>query len=205
MRKFVIIGLTGSTGAGKSTVSEFFRKNGFVIINADDIAKQAMMPGSSCLKQVCGVFGKDILKPDGTLDRQRLAKKAFSSKENARMLNDITHPWIFLQVMKICRENIDKGNRKIVFDAPLLFESNSEIMCDCVVSVIAPKEVRLQRLLKRDGLTREQLEKRMSVQHDDDFYVQKSDFVIDGAKSLEEIEFAVERICSELQNIEIHG
>ncbi|MBQ3692260.1 MAG: dephospho-CoA kinase [Clostridia bacterium] len=151
-----------------------------------------MLPESSCLKQVCGAFGNDILKPDGTLDRQRLAKKAFSSKENAQLLNDITHPWIFLQVMKMCRENIDSGNKKIVFDAPLLFESRSEIMCDCVVSVTAPKEVRMQRLLKRDGLTREQLEKRMSVQQSDEFYIAKSDFVIDGSKSLEEIKSEVE-------------
>lgn len=197
MRKFIIVGLTGSTGSGKSTVSEFFREKGFVIINADDIARSAMLPGSSCLKQVRGVFGKDILNPDGTLNRQRLAKKAFSSKENAQLLNDITHPWIFLQVMKICRENIDKGNNKIVFDAPLLFESNSEIMCDFVVSVIAPKEVRMQRLLKRDGLSREQLEKRMSVQNEDEFYISKSDFVIDGSGSLEEIKSRVDSLILE--------
>ena len=92
----------------------------------------------------------------------------------------------------MCRENIDSGNKKIVFDAPLLFESRSEIMCDCVVSVTAPKEVRMQRLLKRDGLTREQLEKRMSVQQSDEFYIAKSDFVIDGSKSLEEIKSEVE-------------
>lgn len=192
MRDFVIVGLTGATGSGKSTVSGFFKENGFVIIDADKIARKALLPESSCLKQVCGAFGKDILNPDGTLDRQRLAKKAFSSKENAQLLNDITHPWIFLQVMKMCRENIDSGNKKIVFDAPLLFESRSEIMCDCVVSVTAPKEVRMQRLLKRDGLTREQLEKRMSVQQSDEFYIAKSDFVIDGSKSLEEIKSEVE-------------
>ena len=194
MRDYTIIGLTGATGSGKSTVSGFFKENGYVIINADDIAKKALLPDSSCLKQVCGVFGNDILNPDGTLNRQRLAERAFSSKENAAMLNDITHPWIFLQVLKMCRENIDKGNNKIVFDAPLLFESNSDIMCDCVVGVIAPKEVRMQRLIKRDGLTREQLEKRMSVQQSDEFYIGKSDFVIDGAKRLEEIQSEVESI-----------
>lgn len=188
MRKFTIVGLTGATGSGKSTVSKFFKQNGYVVVNADDIAQKALLPGSSCLKQVCGVFGKDILNPDGTLNRQRLAKKAFSSKDNAKILNEITHPWIFLQVLKICRENIDKGNNKLVFDAPLLFESNSEIMCDCVVVVTAPKEVRLERLLKRDRLSREQIEKRMDVQHDDKYYTQKADFVIDGSKGIEEVE-----------------
>lgn len=197
MRDFVIIGLTGPTGAGKSTAVEYFKQNGFVVIDADGLAKKAMMPGSSCLKQVCGVFGKDILNPDGTLNRQRLAKKAFSSKENARLLNDITHPWIFLQVMKLCRENIDSGNKKILFDAPLLFESRSEIMCDFAVCVTAPKEVRMERLIKRDGLSREKIEKRMSVQHDDEFYISRSDFVIDGSASLDNVKAQVNRICSD--------
>ena len=152
------------------------------------------MPGSSCLKQVCGVFGEDILNADGTLDRQKLAGRAFSSKESTEMLNDITHPWIFLQVLKICRENIDSGKNRFVFDAPLLFESNSDIMCDCVVSVTAPVGLRLERLKKRDGLSEEQLKKRMSAQHDDEFYIGKSDFVIDGSLSLDEIKIKVEEI-----------
>lgn len=197
MRDFVIMGLTGSTGAGKSTSVEYFKQNGYVVIDADALAKKAMLPECSCLKQVCGVFGKDILNPNGTLNRQRLAKKAFSSKANAQLLSDITHPWIFLQVMKLCRENIDGGNRKILFDAPLLFESRSEIMCDAVTCVVAPKEVRMERLIKRDGLSREQIEKRMSVQHDDEFYISRSDFVIDGSKSLENVKAQVDEICSD--------
>ena len=195
MRKFTIIGLTGPTGAGKSTVSNFFRENGYIIINADEVARKAFEPGRICLKQACAVFGRDILNPDLTLNRQRLAKKAFSSKQNAQLLNEITHPWIFLQVMKICRENIDEGRNKIIFDAPVLFESNAEIMCDCVVSVVAPKELRMQRLIVRDGLSREQLEKRMSVQQSDEFYIQKSDFVIDGSKGLDDIKSDINRIC----------
>ncbi len=194
MRDFTIIGLTGPTGSGKSTVSEFFKEIGYVIINADEIARRALMPGSSCLKQVCGVFGEDILNADGTLDRQKLAGRAFSSKESTEMLNDITHPWIFLQVLKICRENIDSGKNRFVFDAPLLFESNSDIMCDCVVSVTAPVGLRLERLKKRDGLSEEQLKKRMSAQHDDEFYIGKSDFVIDGSLPLDEIKVKVEEI-----------
>ena len=194
MRDFVIIGLTGPTGSGKSTVSEFFKESGYVIINADEIARKALAPGGGCLKQVCGVFGEDILNDDGTLDRQKLAERAFSSKENTRMLNDITHPWIFLQVLRICRENIDSGKNKFVFDAPVLFESNSDIMCDCVVSVTAPVGVRLERLKKRDGLSEEQLKKRMSAQYDDEFYIRKSDFVIDGSLTFDEIKVKVKEI-----------
>lgn len=198
MRKYTIVGLTGPTGAGKSTVSQFFKENGFIIINADELARQVVLPDSTCLKQLCYVFGNDILNPDRTLNRQKLAKKAFVSKEKARLLNEITHPHIFLQALKACRENIDIGNNKIVFDAPVLFESNSDIMCDCVVSVLAPKEIRLSRLEQRDGLSREKLEKRMSVQQSDDFYREHSDFVIDGSKSLPEIR---EQVSSFVKNL----
>lgn len=195
MRNFTLIGLTGSTGSGKSTIAEFFRQNGYIIIDADKIARQALAKDSSCLKQVCGVFGDDILNPDGGLNRQKLAERAFSSSENTQLLNDITHPWIFLQVLKICRQNIDSGKNKLLFDAPVLFESNSDIMCDAVVSVTAPKEVRLERLVKRDGLSEEQIRKRMSVQHDDDYYTSRSDFVIDGSLFPDEIKDKVRKIC----------
>lgn len=194
MRSFTIIGLTGPTGSGKSTVSRFFEEKGYVVIDADYIARQALMPDSSCLKQVCGVFGDDILNLDGTLNRQELAARAFSSKANTQLLNDITHPWIFLQVLKICRENINIGRNKIVFDAPVLFESNSDIMCDCVVSVIAPMDIRMERLKKRDGLSEEQLKKRMSAQHNDEYYISKSNYVIDGSLDLEDIKASVNEI-----------
>lgn len=198
MRNFTIIGLTGPTGSGKSTVSSFFEERGFVTINADELARKALLPDSVCLKQLCSVFGNDILDTDKTLNRQRLAERAFSSKEKTQLLNDITHPWIFLQVLKICRENIDSGRNLILFDAPLLFESNSDILCDKIVSVIAPKEIRLERLIKRDGLSAEQIEKRMSAQNDDDFYISKSDYIIDGSLTPEEIKIYVETVINGL-------
>ena len=198
MRNFTIIGLTGPTGSGKSTVSSFFEKRGFVIINADELARKALLPDSVCLKQLCCVFGDDILNTDKTLNRPKLAERAFSSKEKTQLLNDITHPWVFLQVLKICRENIDSGRNLILFDAPVLFESNSDILCDKIVSVIAPKEVRLDRLIKRDGLSSEQIEKRMSAQNDDDFYISGSDYVIDGSLTLKEIKLSVDNVIDDL-------
>ncbi len=185
MRKFTIIGLTGPTGSGKSTVSDFFREQGFEVINADEIARSVVSKGSVCLKQLSFVFGSDIVDEQGNLDRKLLAKRAFSSKENTAMLNEITHPHIFLRSLKMCRGYIDSGKTKIVFDAPVLFESNSDLMCDLIVSVIAPKETRINRIAQRDKIDLKSIEERIHAQHGDDYYIKKSDYVIDGSKPLD--------------------
>ena len=197
MRKFTIIGLTGPTGSGKSTVSEIFREQGFEIINADELAREAVSKGGVCLKQLSLVFGSDIIDINGSLDRRLLARRAFSSKDNTAMLNEITHPHIFLLSLKRCREYIDSGRNKIVFDAPVLFESNSDLMCDSVISVIAPKAVRIERLKQRDGIDEKSIEERINAQHDDSYYIGRSDFVIDGSQPLDRVRAAVLEIISD--------
>ena len=187
MRNYTIVGLTGPTGSGKSTVSEIFREQGFEVINADELAREVVSRGSVCLKQLSLAFGSDIIDNNGDLDRRLLAKRAFSSNENTAMLNDITHPHIFLLSLKRCREYIDSGRSKIVFDAPVLFESNSDLMCDTVVCVVAPKAVRMERLKRRDGISAKQIEERINAQHSDDYYIEKSDHVIDGSQPLDKV------------------
>ena len=198
MRDHLIVGLTGPSGSGKSTVSAFFEKAGFTVINADKVAREIMSPDGVCLKQLGLAFGSDIINEDGTLNRRRLAEKAFSDKERTKLLNDITHPQIFLRTLKLCRESIDSGRPRILFDAPVLFESNSDLMCDCVISVIAPREMRVKRLAQRDGLSEAEIERRLSAQHGDDYYAARSDFVIDGGKTLEEVGRAANEIIAAL-------
>ena len=100
MNRIKIVGLTGQSGAGKSTVSAYFAKNGMCAINADEIVKNLYTPDSVCLKAVSGVFGQDIILSDGNIDRPLLAKRAFSSKENTHLLNSIVHPLLH---MNLCR------------------------------------------------------------------------------------------------------
>ena len=185
MRNYLIAGLTGPTGSGKSTVSWEFEKAGFAVINADLVAREIMQPDSVCLKQLALVFGDDIILPDGSADRRLIALRAFSSPENTAILNDITHPQIFLRTLKRCREFINSGKSRILFDAPVLFESNFDLMCDVVISVIAAQEVRLKRLIERDGITEQEVRRRMSAQKSNDFYTLRSDHVINGGQTLE--------------------
>lgn len=184
MRNFVILGLTGPSGSGKSTFCKYLKECGFVCIDADAISKQALSAGSSCVLQLKAVFGDDIA-PNGEVDRKLLASRAFASKENTQLLNDITHPWVFLRTLKIIKHFVESGEKLIVFDAPVLFESNSDIMCDIIVSVIADRQTRLERIMKRDNISSQQANQRFNAQHSDSFYASKSDFVVDGAGNAE--------------------
>lgn len=188
MRNFKIIGITGPTGSGKSTITEYLKNKGCYVIDADNLGRQALQKGSDCLVQACIAFGDDILNTDGTLNRPLLAKRAFSTPENTVRLNSITHPWICMQAVEIV-DNIRKSdsNPVILFDAAVLLESKMDILCDYVLAVIAPLEIRKQRIMSRDNLTEENADMRINAQNKDEFYISRSDFVIDGSLSLEEI------------------
>ena len=94
MKRCRILGLTGQSGAGKSTVAEFLEQNGFYVISADLLVKKIYNSGSPCLKTIAAVFGEDIISDNGTPDRKLLAKRAFSSKENTALLSSIVHPFV---------------------------------------------------------------------------------------------------------------
>lgn len=181
MRNFIVVGITGATGSGKSTITKYLERKGCYIIDADELGRKVLDKGSICLKQVCIKFGDDILNTDGTLNRQLLAKKAFSNKDNTQTLNNITHPYIFMEILKKI-DNIreTKENSIIILDAAVLLESKMDILCDYVISIIAPVNVRLERIMKRDNITKENAKMRINVQNNDKFYTDKSDFVING-------------------------
>lgn len=199
MRNFKIVGVTGPTGSGKSTVVSYLKGKGCKVIDADKLARLALQKGSDCLVQVCAVFGDDILNADGTLNRQLLANRAFSTPENTAKLNNITHPWIFMQVLKNI-DNIRKSEDTpvILFDAPVLFESKMDILCDYVLAVVAPVEIRKQRIISRDNLTAENAGIRINAQNKDEFYTDKADFVIDGSMPLEEIYIKADKVLDSI-------
>ncbi len=180
MRNYTLVGLTGPSGSGKSTFVKSLLECGFALIDADKLAREALAPPSPCVEQLKIVFGDDILRADGEINRPLLAKRAFSSDENVLKLNEITHPRIFMQTLKMIKEYVSRGENLIVFDAPVLLESGIDVICDIIVSVIADRETRLERIIKRDNISRELAAERFSVQQSDDFYTSHSDFVVDG-------------------------
>ena len=182
------IGLTGPTGAGKGYVGEELKKRGFKIIDCDYYVRKAEEKGSPVLEELAAEFGNDILT-DGELNRRLLAQRAFESKEKTDALNRIVHP----KVIELCRQQADG---LCVLDAPQLFEANAQDDCYKVITVVAPDEMRLERILKRDNLSARQAFIRMNAQFDNDYYIKRSDYVIynDGRDIINQIDKIMEAI-----------
>ena len=170
LKKPFTIGLTGATGAGKGHICKELEALGFNIIYSDLVAREVVQKGSPLLDKLADEFGADILK-DGELDRALLAERAFVDKSQTAKLNSIMHPAIISR----CEE---LAHGLTVLDAPQLFEAHAEDKCYKIVAVTAPKELRAQRIIARDGITAKQAEQRISVQFDDEYYINHSDYVI---------------------------
>lgn len=174
----MIIGLTGQTGAGKSTVCEMLLGRGYKIIDADAVARKVVEDGSQCLLDLAIEFSIEILNEDGSLNRKKLAEIAFPDKEKRERLNRITHPFILAEIDEQAARLMANGAKFVFLDAPTLFESGGDVMCDKIVSVIAPKKYRFDRIMQRDGLTEAEAKTRIGAQHSDNFYTSRSDFTI---------------------------
>ena len=168
--KLFVLGLTGPTGAGKSAVAGMLAAAGLPVLDADKIAREVVEPGSPCLAALARAFSPDILRPVGTLDRKRLAALAFQDDASAKKLSAVTHPAIIARSLARLQEWEAAGCRAAVVDAPLLYESGMDAICGLVAAVIAPEDLRLKRILARDGITEQEARRRMAVQPDEAFY-----------------------------------
>lgn len=173
-----IVGLTGQTGAGKGYVGEYLKELGCYVCDTDKIARQITEKNSPFLGILAENFGQDIIDENGELKRKLLAERAFKNKDEQLKLNSLMHPEIIGISLERCYDALGNGASAAVIDAPLLFECGADKYCDTVISVTAPEKIRLERIIKRDSITQEQAKRRMSVQHDDGFYTEKSEFTV---------------------------
>ena len=188
LKKPFVIGLTGPTGAGKGYVSRYLSFLGFNVLDSDKIVKNIYDNNPELLSRLAKEFGDDIL--DGnTLNRKRLGEIVFSSDKKRERLNAIVHP----EVIRLCEE---KASGLTVLDAPQLFEAGAEGKCYKVICVTADKKTRLERIIKRDGISEAQALDRMKSQLDDDTYISKSDYVI--FNNGDDIKSQIDKIIDEI-------
>ncbi len=187
-----IIGITGGSGAGKTTVCAELKKCGAVIVDADKISKEVTKKGSPALDEIEKAFGKQYILPSGELDRKGLGEVVFSDDSKLEMLNKITHKHIYL---KMEQEIKDADKDVVVLDVPLLFGTDFPFKCDLTVAVVADKEDRMKRIVARDGITREMAEARIKNQMSDDEYRDLADICFENNGDAQKIKAFAKEIC----------
>ncbi len=180
----MILGLTGGIASGKSTIAQAFRKLGAVVVSADELAREAVLPGTTALRQLVERFGGQILAADGALDRAALARIVFADPQARQDLNRITHPAIAALAEKRLAELRRKGLALVVYEAPLLFEAGAERRVDAVLAVTVDEKLQLARVMLRDHLSREEALARISAQMPQSEKAARADFVIDNSGSI---------------------
>lgn len=171
----IIIGLTGGSGSGKSTIGKSCEDYDCLYIDADKIGQEVILRGQPGYDEVLAVFGNEILGANEEIDRRKLGGVVFSNPEKLKILNSISHRHITEKI----KEMVSITDKKfIIIDGAVIIGSIVEGMCDYIISVISSKEIRLGRILERDDITLELAEKRIANQPDDKFYIENSDYII---------------------------
>ena len=194
----MIFGITGGSGSGKTSVSAILSEFGVHIIDTDVIAHKVTEKGTQCLQELEEYFGSEIILPDGTLDRKKLASIAFTNDNKKAQLNRITHKHIKDCVL----EEIKKSSADIIaIDGAVIIGSNIEPLCEFIVSVIADRDIRLERIKKRDGILDKQAMERLNAQPDDDFYKDNSRYIIYNNGDSDELRKNVYAVYSEIKGV----
>ena len=173
-----IIGITGPTGAGKSFFSEYLAERGIPVIDADEVYHALLVPPSACLDALRSAFGEGVFREDGTLNRPALSEIVFHDEKKLQLLNETVLGFVLDQIRGMLRDLAQEGNRAVAVDAPTLIESGFDRECDTVVSILAPAQERLRRIVARDHITEERAHARIDSQQPDDFYRRHSHAVL---------------------------
>ena len=194
-----VIGVTGPSGAGKSVVATHLGGYGVNVIDADSVYHSIITPPSRCLDELVHFFGKSILRADGSLNRAALSKLVFGedNREKLEVLNRITHKFVVLEIRRIINGFSVLGLPYCVIDAPLLIEADLVKDCDIVISVLADKAVRAERISARDSITLDAAMLRINSQKPDDFYSSVADITVYNNGDAREVVACVDSLLSE--------
>ncbi len=194
------VGLTGGIGSGKSTVARMLGGAGFAVVDADQVARDIMEPGSPVLEEVAAAFGADLIGDDGVLDRGELARRAFATTEDTQRLNAITHPAIRAESERRFAAAEEAGEQAVIYDMPLLVDLGLNQDMDLTVVVDVDKEERIRRLVDKRGLDEADARARMAQQIDDATRLAAADVVIDNNGPLDALEPQVAALIKKIKD-----
>ena len=187
-----VVGLTGPTGAGKSSVTDVAKNLGFKIIDCDALARVAVEKGSDGLADIVKVFGGGVLNSDGTLNRKQLAALAFSASDKTELLNKTLLP----HIVKLIKAQIDVP--LVLLDAPTLFESGADSLCDDVIVVLCDEKTRKKRIIKRDGIDESAAELRIKAGKDDNYYIERANNIVYNDCELSVLNLKIQKLLNKL-------
>ena len=180
------VGLTGSIAVGKSFVASVFAELGCHVLDADQTAREVVLPGAPGLKAIVEIFGEEVLNPDGTLNRKQLAAVVFADEEKRQRLNNTLHPFIIARQDEIlCEWEVEDPKGIGIVDAALMIESGGYKRFDKLIVVHCRSEVQLERLMLRDGLSRNEAERRINSQMPQEEKQKFADYLIDTSDGFE--------------------
>ena len=195
----LLVGLTGNIASGKSTVAQLFSERGATIVDADILARRAVEVGTPAYQRIVRRWGTSILAPDGRLDRAALRERVFGFPEELEALNEMVHPEVGRMRDRLVADARQRGDRIVVCDIPLLFEKSLVGDFDRIVLVDAPRDVRLDRLLKDRGLRETEAMEMIAAQMPAELKRARADFIVDNSGSLTELEEQVAAVWSALE------
>lgn len=198
----ITVGLTGGVATGKSMVARFFAREGAHVIDSDEIAHKAIAPRTSAWREIVNCFGKEVLNPNGTINRPLLGRMVFSNSQKRRLLESIIHPHVFSEQDKRKKaiRTVDP-HAVIIMDIPLLIETRGHLRVDKVIVVSADRKTQLKRLMERNRLSRAEALSRVRSQMPLSRKKRYADYLIDGRRPLTEVKKEVRRIYLELRGL----
>ncbi|MCM0582854.1 dephospho-CoA kinase [Weissella diestrammenae] len=193
------LGLTGGIATGKSTIANYLRQKGILVIDADQVARDVVAQGMPALQEIVQKFGADVLMADGTLDRKKLGEIVFNDANRLAELNQIIHPRVHQMMQEKAKKAEMNGAQLIVFEVPLLFETHNALNASPVIVVTTPIDTQIKRLMLRDGLSRIDAQKRLDAQMPMQEKMALADYVIDNGQTVSETYQRIDEILHELE------
>ncbi len=195
------VALTGGVASGKSTVAALMQEAGLPVLDSDTIARQAVAPGKPAWQALRQNFGKEFFEPDGSVDRQALARHVFTRPEARQKLNRLLHPWIAQELQERLVQLQSQGEPLVVVEIPLLFELGLETLYDCIIVVYADLTSQKQRLVRRDSRAADEVQGILAAQGSLRQKAVQADFVVDNSGSVAATRDQVKKIIGELRKL----
>lgn len=201
------LGVTGGVGSGKSVVCEYLARKGLTVISADDLARQAVMPGTAAYEKIVNHFGFGVVSENGDLDRKKLRTMITRDGDAKKKLESFVHPEVFMLMDVEFQAASRRGDPVVVVEVPLLFELGLKPFFDLTLTVCAGKEIRIKRMMQRDQVSHADAESLLGIQLPEDEKIRQSDFNIDNNCDMEQLNELMEKfyqtLIARIQTIQI--